>query len=113
MTTTADVRELSGLPDNYVPEDGSVWFAPYRAYHVEDGPDDYLVSSEILKVRLVDGVATVDLPVTPVDNLMKVQLRGVRGYGAPWYVQIPAGDHSLFDLPHIDPIGPIDVACRL
>ena len=102
-TTTADVRELSGLPDNYTPEDGAVWFSPFRAYHVEDGPDDFLVSSEILKVRLVDGVAVVDLPETPVDNLMKVQLRGVRGYGAPWYVQIPAGDCNLFELAHIDP----------
>ena len=102
-TTTADVRELSGLPDNYTPEDGAVWFSPFRAYHVEDGPDDFLVSSEILKVRLVDGVAAVDLPETPVDNLMKVQLRGVRGYGAPWYVQIPAGDCNLFELTHIDP----------
>lgn len=103
MSTTADIRELTGDDSLVGPEDGSVWFAPYRAYHVEDGPDDYLLSGEILKVRLVDGVAIVDLPVTPVDNLMKVQLRGVRGYGAPWYVQIPAGDCNLFTLPHIDP----------
>lgn len=98
-----DVRELSGLPDNYTPEDGAVWFSPFRAYHVEDGPDDFLVSSEILKVRLVDGVAEVDLPETPVDNLMKVQLRGVRGYGEPFYVRIPATDCNLFDLQTIDP----------
>lgn len=98
-----DVRELSGLPENYTPEDGQVWFSPFRAYVVDDGTDDYLVSSEILKTRLVDGVADPDLPETPVDNLMKVQLRGIRGYGAPWYVQIPAGDCNLFELEHIDP----------
>ncbi len=98
-----DVRELSGLPDNYVPEDGQVWLSPFLAYVVDDGDDDYLVSTEILKLRLVDGVVDVDLPETPVNNLMKVQLRGVRGYGAPWYVQIPGTDCNLFDLTHIDP----------
>ena len=34
-----DVRELSGLPDNYVPEDGQVWLSPFLAYVVDDGDD--------------------------------------------------------------------------
>lgn len=103
MTTHVDIREITGTEELVGPEDGQVWFSPYSAYHVEDGAEDYLVSTEKLQLRLVDGVVEVDLPVTPINNLMKVQLRGIRGYGQPWYVQIPAGDHSLFDLPHIDP----------
>lgn len=103
MTVHIDARQLSGNEELLVGESGQVWFNPYLAYVVDDGGDDYLVSSEKIQVKLVDGVADVDLPETPIDNLMKVQLRGIRGYGAPFYVQIPAGDCNLFELPHIDP----------
>lgn len=98
-----DVRQLTGDETLVGPEKGQVWLNPFAAYQVEDGADDYLLSTEKLQIKLVDGKAEVDLPETPVNNLMKVQLRGIRGYGAPWYVQIPAGDCDLFDLPHIDP----------
>lgn len=103
MTTVhIDVRELSGVdPDTIGNRGGTVWFKPFLAYHVEDGDGDYLVGSEELKIALVDGLADVELPETPANNLMKVQVRGV-GYGEPFYVQIPATDCNLFDLPHID-----------
>ncbi len=100
---TTDIRQLSGLPEGYIPDAGSIWFQPLNAFHVEDGDDDFLVSTETLKKRLVDGIDMTPLPPTPIDNLMKVQLRGVKGYGEHWYVQIPDADCNLFDLPHIDP----------
>lgn len=103
MSVHIDVRQLSGLPDDYTPaKNAQAWFIPYEPYHVEDG-DDYLVAGAKVVEKLVDGEGDVDLPETPVDNLMRVQLRGVPGYGARWYVQIPAGDVDLFDLPSIDP----------
>lgn len=98
-----DVRQLTGDETLVGPEDGQVWLSPYTAYHVEDGAEDYLVSTEKLQLRLVDGVADPEIPETPINNLMKAQLRGIRGYGAPWYFQMPGTDANLFDLPHIDP----------
>lgn len=103
MTTVhIDVRQLSGeIPDVEPSRAGNVWIKPFTAYHVEDGGEDYLVGVHVLKVRLVDGVADVELPETPINNLLKVEVRGV-GYPS-FFVQIPAGDCNLFDLPHIDP----------
>ncbi len=101
-TVHIDVRQIAGIGDLYVGDKGVVDLSPYRPYVVDSGDDDYLVSSEKLTVTLTDGVVDVVLPQTPVNNALKVQLRNVKNYGVPFYVQIPAGDCNLFELAHID-----------
>lgn len=98
-----DARELSGIDPGLTFERGNIDFIPYRAYAAGGAPDEYLISSQKMNVKLVEGVADPVIPETPIDNLMKIQVRGIAGYGVPFYVQIPAGDCNLFTLPHIDP----------
>ena len=96
---TVDLSQFSGETPGLEPDNGSVWFWPYRPY-VEDSS---LVSREVVKIKTVDGVATPFLPETPLTEAVWVQLRAVKGAGTPWLVQIPATDVNLFDLDHIDP----------
>lgn len=94
-----DLSQFSGVEPGLEPDNGSVWFWPYRPY-VEDST---LVSREVVKIKTVDGIADPVLPQTPLTEAVWVQLRAVKGAGTPWLVQIPATDCNLFDLPHIDP----------
>lgn len=98
-----DLRQFSGeTPGDEPAPNAQVWFSPYRPYHVEDGSDDYLMTSQILKVKCPEGVAAPDLPPTPALEAVWVQTRNVRGADR-WLVQIPATECNLFDLPRIDP----------
>src|SRR4051812_39829540 len=94
-----DTRQFSGVDPGLEPDEGSVWFWPYRPY-VEDSA---LVSKQIVKVKTVDGLADRFLPETPIGQGVWVQLRAIKGAGEPWIVIIPSGDVNLFDLDHIDP----------
>lgn len=50
---------------------------------------DPIVSTRPVSVAFVGGVASFTVPVTPVDNALRVRLSGVSGYGAPKFFQIP------------------------
>jgi len=94
-----DTRQFSGVDPGLEPDEGSVWFWPYRPYV----DDSVLVSKQIVKVKTVDGLADPFLPETPIGQGVWVQLRAIKGAGEPWIVIIPSGDVNLFDLDHIDP----------
>lgn len=84
-TVNVDLTQLSGIdPETVNLSNARIDLSPYAAY--ADG--DEWVTRNILRVKAPEGVATVDLPPTPLGNAYEVQERGFRG-ARHGYVLVP------------------------
>ncbi len=103
VTVHVDVRKLSGTGADTGVSDARLEVSPYQARHV-DGVPDYVLSTNILSVPLVNGVGSFILPgPTPAGTALRVQERGFRGARERIVSVADVAVVNYGDLPDVDP----------
>lgn len=100
-TITIDMTELARTT-GVEASDGVFDFWPYAPVVVDDQDRTYLINENALRVRTVNGLAEVDLPVTAAGNGVWVHGQNYQG-GRQWLVQVGASAESLWKLVELDP----------